>query len=160
MTPLKGMTLPTLKPYEVVFYGENKQPFHRVSVEAFSEDEAKASVLANYWKSWGPQSPAKIARIEVLSDVHIETGRRQQTLFEDMADVCIGHTLKDIQGACVNLLMTAVRRRYDKKADASARWDELMGRAKEALLNRYAKKPEDAGEDAARSTEIANRILS
>lgn len=150
-----------LSPYEVVIWGNNKHtPLYRVTVQAFSEDEAKAEGVAAFRRQQAliiePQSP--VERIEVLSDVHLSTARKQQTLFEDLADQCLGHSMTDVQGACINLLLTAVQRRHLRLADAEARWDELMGRGKEALRRRYGGSTD--ARDSATETEIAKRLTA
>lgn len=155
------MPLAVLRPYEVVIWGESKlSPVWRVMVSSFSEDEAKTEAVRGFNGSpqWIGQTAPKITRIEVLSDVHLDQGRKQRTLFEDIADACIGASLTDIQGATVNLLLTAVQRRYVKLAEAEARWDELMGRGKEALRRRYLG-TSDRRDDAAES-QIAKRLMS
>jgi hypothetical protein len=153
------MKLAVLQPFEVVIWGASKDvPLYRIGVQAFSEDEAKADGIAHFRRSLGPvDRPPKVGRVEVLSDVHLDTARKQQTLFEDLADACIGHSMADVQGACVNLLLTSMQRRYQKLADAEARWDELAGRGKEALRRRYSGASD--ARDAAVETEIAKRLI-
>jgi hypothetical protein len=104
---------------------------------------------------WLETGPPKIERVEVLSDIHLNPARRQQTLFEDLADQCIGHSMDDVQGAAVNLVLTGVQRRTANLADAERRWDELMGRGKQALRRRFR------GETDARDPEpeIAKRLV-
>lgn len=152
------MKLAVLQPFEVVIWGTDKTvPLHRVCVQAFTEDEAKADGLKSFWRL--PESAGrKVDRVEVLSDVHLNTARKQQTLFEDLADACVGASLSDIQGACVNLLLTAVQRRYLKLADAEARWDELAGRGKEALRRRYQGATD--ARDVTLETEIAKKLTA
>lgn len=147
--------LAVLRPYEVVIWGESKfGPLYRIMVQAMSEDEAKAEGIGQFRHS----SSAKVTRVEVLSDVHLNPARRQHTLFEDLADQCIGHSLNDVQGAAVNLLLTGVQRRAANLADAEVRWDELTGRGKEALRRRYRKETDIR--DQAAETEIAKRLFA
>jgi hypothetical protein len=153
------MRLAVLQPYEVVIWGADKSvPLYRIGVQAFSEDEARADAVAQFHRSHGHAHSPKFERIEVLSDVHLNTARRQQTLFEDIADACVGASLDDIQGACVNMLLTAVQRRYSKLPDAEARWDELAGRGKEALRRRHGGTTD--ARDRAAETEIAKRLTA
>lgn len=148
----------TLRPYEVVIWGASKDvPLYRIGVQAFSEDEARTDAIRRFCDGLLGRPPP-ITRVEVLSDVHLDRGRKQQTLFEDLADTCLGHSLDDAQGACVNLLLTCVQRRYLKLADAEARWDELAGRGKEALRRRYAGAID--ARDAGAETEIAKRLTA
>jgi hypothetical protein len=149
------MKLAVLQLFEVVIWGASKDvPLHRISAQAFSEDEAKADGIASFRKT---QPLAKIERVEVLSDVHLNPARKQQTLFEDLADACVGHSMDNVQGASVNLLLTAVQRRAVDLADAERRWDELAGRGKEALRRRYSKTPD--ARDATAEAEIAKRLV-
>jgi hypothetical protein len=150
-------TLPVLQNYEVVIWGERKDvPLHRIGVQAFSEDEAKEDVMRR-WRSSSPDAISyKVSRVEVLSDVHLDTARKQHTLFEDLADQCIGHSMADVQGAAVNLLLTVVQRNYIKQSDAEARWNELAGRGLEALKRRFSGRTDDR--DKAAETEIARRL--
>jgi hypothetical protein len=154
--PVPTTKLATLQPYEVLIWGERKDtPLARIGVQAFSEDEAKTDALAR-WKIDPQNNFRKVHRVEVLSDVHLDTARRQQTLFEDMADQCIGHAMADVQGAAVNLLLTVVQRNYIKQADAEARWNELAGRGLEALKRRFTGQLDNR--DKAAETEIARRL--
>jgi hypothetical protein len=144
-----------LQPYEVVLWGERKDtPLARIIIQAMSEDEAKQEVLRQYRMGSGDHAP--VTRVEVLSDVHLNTGRRQQTLFEDLADACVGNSMVDVQGAAVNLLLTVVQRNYIKLSDAETRWDELTGRGREALRRRFT--GETDNRDKAAETEIARRL--
>jgi hypothetical protein len=154
------MKLAVLRPFEVVIWGDNKfVPIRRISVTAMSEDEAKESALSFFRRQYlEPSHVPTIGRIEVLSDVHLNPGRRQQTLFEDLADLCIGHSMDDVQGAAVNLLLTGVQRRARNQADAEQRWDELMGRGKQALIRRYRRDTD--GRDKAAETEIAKKLFA
>jgi hypothetical protein len=146
-----------LQPYEVVLWGESKDiPLYRVLVHTMSEDEAKQEALWQYKKAAFRHGPAPVTRVEVLSDVHLNTGRRQQTLFEDLADACVGNSMVDVQGAAVNLLLTVVQRNYIKLSDAETRWDELTGRGREALRRRFT--GETDNRDKAVETEIARRL--
>jgi len=77
---------------------------------------------------------------------------RQRKLFEALAHTCLDHSMTDIQGAAVNLLLTVVQRNFIKLADAETRWDELMGRGRLALQRRYQDKSADA------EREIAGRL--
>jgi hypothetical protein len=149
-----------LRPYEVVIWGENKfTPLSRFMVTAMSEDDAKTSAENQYHRGipFGHR-PGKIERVEVLSDVHLNTARKQQTLFEDLADQCVGHSMDDVQGAAVNLLLTAVQRRAANQADAERRWDDLMGRGKQALARRYRGDTDER--DKAAESEIAKRLFA
>jgi hypothetical protein len=154
--------LAVLQPYEVVIWGGDKfTPLYRLTVQTFSEDEAKEQALAQFRRQdslSGYMCPTKVERVEVLSDVHLNPARKQQTLFEDLADLCIGHSMEDVQGATVNLLLTAVQRRASNQADAERRWDELMGRGKQALTRRY--RGDTDHRDKAMETEIAGRLFS
>lgn len=158
------MKLAVLRPYEVKIWGENKfSPLYHVGVQSFSEDEAKEAGLVAFRQSAATDpalcgiTPPKITRIEVLSDIHLDPARKQESLFEDIADACVGASLTDIQGATVNLLLTAVQRRYVKLAEAEARWDELMGRGKQALRRRYLKTTD--ARDVSSESEIAKRLV-
>ncbi len=156
-SPLSKLAI--IRPYEVVIWGENKYtPAYRIMVHAMSEDEAKADAVNQYQRLSLGVPAHKIERVEVLSDVHLNPARKQQTLFEDLADQCIGHSLDDVQGAAVNLLLTGVQRRAANLADAERRWDELMGRGKEAMRRRYRK--ETDVRDKAAETEIAKRLFA
>jgi|SRR5215475_2365067 len=128
-----------LQPYEVVLWGAGRdRPLHRLTVQAFSEDEAKEAALAQYRIGFPWQQPAKVERVEVLSGIHLNPKKRQQSLFEDLADLCATSDakLEDIQGACVNLLLVSVQKRYLTLGEAERRWDELMGRGRQALKDR------------------------
>lgn len=154
--------LAILQPFEVTIWGERKDtPLHRVMVRAHSEDEAKNDALRQCETMLVAQGHTvfpKVSRVEVLSDVHLNNARKQQTLFEDMADLCIGHSMTDIQGACINFLLTCVQRRHPKLADAEARLDELLGRGKEALKRRYGGEMGD--QDKAVADEIGKRLIA
>jgi hypothetical protein len=78
---------------------------------------------------------------------------RQRRLFIRLADDCLNHSMSDIQGAAVNLLLTAIQRNFTRQADAEARWDELMWRGKLALMGRFASKETSQAEE-----EIAGRL--
>lgn len=156
-----------LQPYEVVLWGANRdRPLHRLIVQAFSEDEAKGMALADFRRlSTGeqvlnrvehPVVPA-IERVEVLSGIHLDPKKRQQSLFEDLADLCIGSSLEDIQGACVNLLLTSVQKRYLTLGEAEMRWDELMGRGKQALRRRF--RGDTDYRDTSTETELGMRLI-
>jgi hypothetical protein len=150
------MTLAILRNCEVIIWGENAfTPLDRIGVQAMSEDEAKADGLA-YFRRSHPIS--KVTRVEVLSDIHLNPARRQHTLFEDLADQCIGHSMADVQGAAINLLLTAVHRRAANANDAMRRWDELAGRGKQALQRRY--RGDTDNRDASVASEIGNTIFS
>ena len=84
--------------------------------------------------------------------------QRQKSLFERLAEICLGSSLIDIQGAAVNLLLTSVQRRAKDKADAERRWDELMGHGKQALQRRYGGTLD--ARDANAETEIAHRLIA
>jgi hypothetical protein len=147
--------LATLRPYDVVIWGENKfTPLYRIGVQAMSEDEAKADGLAHFRRS---DASSKVKRVEVLSDIHLNPARRQHTLFEDMADQCIGHSMDDVQGAAVNLLLTAVQRRAADLSDANRRWDELLGRGKQALCRRY--RGDTDNRDASVASDIGKKVF-
>jgi hypothetical protein len=88
----------------------------------------------------------------------INPSRCQRSLFEDLADLCLGHPMNDVQGAAVNLLLAGVQRRYIKLSDAEARWDELMGRGKEALRRRYAGATDNRDANVVAS-EIGQRMI-
>ena len=83
---------------------------------------------------------------------------RQRQLFDALAKVCVGSSMTDIQGALVNMLLTAVQRRAIGLADAEQRWDELMGSGKQALLRRYTGALDNR--DAAAESEMAGRLIS
>jgi len=157
------MKLAVLQPYEVVIWGEDKlKPLHRITVSAMSEDEAKTDALKQFWAmpqflNMTDRGPV-VKRVEVLSDVHLNPARKQQTLFEDLADLCIGHSMDDVQGATINLLLTAVQRRAANQADAERRWDELLGRGKQALVRRY--RGDTDIRDKAAETEIGKRLFT
>jgi hypothetical protein len=154
--PSSSSHFPVLRLYEVVFWGENKfTPFYRLHVQAMSEDEAKADGIAQFRRL--PDVVAKIERVEVLSDVHLNPARRQHTLFEDLADQCIGHSMDDVQGAAVNLLLTGVQRRASGVNDAERRWDELVGRGKQALCRRY--RGDTDNRDAAVASDIGKKVF-
>ncbi len=157
------MKLAILQPYEVVIWGDDKfKPLYRITVSAMSEDEAKVDAVAQFHKmelaAGRRVIVSQIQRIEVLSDVHLNPARRQQTLFEDLAELCVGAHMDDIQGATVNLLLTAVQRRAANQADAERRWDELMGRGKQALTRRYRGDTDER--DKAAETEIGKRLFA
>src|ERR1700687_1872620 len=155
------MKLAVLQPFEVVIWGASKDvPLSRIGVQAFSEDEAKADALRNFRDTLEPTGLPRppIERVEVLSDVHLNPARKQQTLFEDLADACVGHSMDNVQGATVNLLLTGVQRRHIKLADAEERWDELMGRGREALRRRYSRTTD--ARDATAEAEIAKRLTA
>lgn len=156
-----------LAPYEVVVWGADRnRPLHRIGVQAFGEDEAKEMGLADFRRASlseqrlrkveHPSLP-KVERVEVLSGIHLDPKKRQQSLFEDLADACVGSPMSDIQGACVNLLLTSVQRRYLTLAEAGARWDELMGRGKEALRRRFTGQVDER--DPKPAHEIGNRLI-
>lgn len=153
------MGLAVLSPYEVKIWGESKfSPLFVTGVQSFSEDEAKSAAVSEFQRSAALTPPIpKITKVEVLSGIHLDPARRQQSLFEDIADTCIGSSLENIQGATVNMLLTSVQKAHLKLADAEARWDELMGRGKQALRRRYTGTVDNR--DVAMESEIANRLL-
>lgn len=154
--------LMVLSPYEVKLWGESKHGhIYHIAVQAFSEDEAKEQAIAQFRQGLTlERRPApKITRVEVNGGGHIDTRKKQQSLFEDLAEACIDHSLEDVQGAAVNLLLTSVQRRASTLSEAERRWDELMGRGKVALGRRYRKEAAVGGpRDAALETEIAGRL--
>jgi len=150
------MKLAVSKFYEVMIWGERKDaPLFHVGVQTFSEDEAKTEALGQY-RAHGFVN--KIERIEVLSDLHIKPERKQQSLFEDFADLSLGYDIADIQGAAINLAITGVQRAHVKLEVALARWDELMGRGREALLRRYVGETDHRDENVVAS-EIGKRMI-
>lgn len=147
-----------LQPYEVKIWGEGKdRPLYKIIVQAFSEDEAKTDAMAYFRRSETDQLPAKVSRIEVLSGVHLDPKKRQQSLFEDLAEACINSPMDDVQGAAVNLLLTSVQRRYIRLSEAETRWDELLGRGKEALRRRFTGATD--GRDATVASELGQRLI-
>lgn len=149
-----------LAPYEVVIWGERKdKPLDRISLMAFSADEAKAEALKRFRATVGLLMPiSRIVRIDVCDGVRVTPQQKQHRLFEDLAEVCLGSSMDDVQGAAVNLLLTAVQRRAANLADAERRWDELLGRGKQALRRRYS--GETDARDAAAELEIGKRLLA
>lgn len=148
-------------------WGINRDcPIHRIVVHAFSEDEAKELALVDFKSQYfaeqklnkvnNPILP-KIERVEVLWGIHTDPKKRQQSLFEDFADACLGFKLEDVQGACVNMLLTSVQKRYVTLEDAEARWDELMGRGKIAMRRRFLKLVDERDPKVAH--ELGNRLV-
>src|SRR5579859_4541592 len=129
---------PLLSPFEVVIFGERKdKPLYRVSVQAFTEDEAKEMALQQYRSTLHPGDlQPRISRVDVCDGIRITPHQRQRGLFEDLADCCVGERMEDVQGAAVNLLLTALQRAASDISDAERRWDELSARAKQALRRR------------------------
>ena len=157
--------LPVLQPFEVILWGERKdQPLYREMVQSYSADEAKEATLArwrgNAYMDFAVASAPvpKITRVDVLDGHRVTPHQRQRGLFEDLAECCINESLDDIQGATVNLLLTAVQRRAQNQADALTRWDELMGRGKQALIRRYSGTTDNR--DKAAETEIAKKLFA
>jgi hypothetical protein len=66
--------------------------------------------------------------------------------------------MDDVQGAAVNLLLTAVQRRSTNWMDGERRWDELMGRGREALRRRFGGHADER--DKAAESEIAKRLFA
>jgi hypothetical protein len=145
----------TLSHYEVVVWGESKiSPLYRINVQAFSEDEAKEIAL-QYWmrdKVADKNRPPKVTRVDVTS-YNVASPVNQKELFVRLADACLGEAMYNVQGAAVNLLITVFQKNFAKSADAERRWDELMGKGKEALRARYTKRPTTDQEK-----EIAGKI--
>lgn len=151
------MPLAVLQPYDVTIWGDSAdRPLYRLTVQAFSEGEAKADGLASFARTHviAEKPQPKVTRVEVTSYSAKSSARAQQTLFERLAEACIGDNMTDVQGAAVNLLLTVVQRASAKLPDAEKRWDELMGRGKVALQRRYA----TGQSDTPAETEIAKRI--
>ena len=152
------MEAPILRLFEVVLWGERRDvPLQRMTINTWSEDEAKNEAVKHYRHSFGALCE-EIKRIEVLSDVHLNPARKQQTLFEDLADLCLGHSMTDVQGAIVNLMLSVVQRRANNLADAETRWDELTGRGKVALQRRYGGNID--ARDKVLETDIAKRLVA
>lgn len=151
--------LMVLSPYEVILWGESKdRPLYRIGVQAFSADEAKQNAVTMF-RSQDRNFGIIVKRVEVLDGVHLDPRKKQQSLFEDLAEACIDHSLEDVQGAAVNLLLTSVQRRASTLGEGERRWDELMGRGKLALQHRYRKEAAVGGpRDAALETEIVGRL--
>jgi hypothetical protein len=147
-----------LAPYEVVVWGERKdKPLSRISVMAFSDDEAKSEALKQY-RAANPFAKEPIQRVDVCDGVRVTPQQKQHRLFEDLAECCLGSSMDDVQGAAVNLLLTAIQRRAASLNDAEARLDELLGRGKQALKRRYC--GETDARDAAAESEIGKRLLA
>jgi hypothetical protein len=163
MHPIRDLKTPSLlRPFEVVIWGENKdRPLWRGHVTAFSDDEAKEEATRQF------HNPAtllpsgmwpKITRTDVCDGIRITPTQKQHRLFEDIAEVCLGSSMDDVQGAAVNLLLTAVQRRAKDQADAETRWNELSGRGLRALRRRYSGQTD--ARDAAAESEIAKRLTA
>ena len=154
------MKLAISRYYEVIIWGVDKTtPLFRVAAYAFSEDEAKDYALMRFRRSLLETSKQKVERIEVLSEDHTKPEKRQQSLFEDYADVSLNHSMNDVQGAAVNLLITGIQRSHAKLSDAELRWDELMGRGKEALRRRFNGATDYRDENVVAS-EIGQRMVA
>jgi len=164
MKPLCQTKLLTLSPYEVILWGESKdRPLWRGIVQAFSEDEAKEQALHSWRYSAAVQLHGANGNpsVEVLFGSHLcnEPQKRQRSLFEELAEFVLGHSMADIESAAVNLLLTSVQRRAGNLAEAERCWDELMGRGKVALQRRYRKEQVIGGpRDTALETEIVGRL--
>src|SRR6185437_9353251 len=120
---------------EVVIWGERKdRPLDRIIVNAYSKDWAKRDAIAQFQRKpeWTAAPMPAIDRVDVCDGVRATPQTRQRGLFDDLAEACLGSSMDDVQGAAVNLLLTAVQRRAMNLADAEQRWDELMGRGKVA----------------------------
>jgi hypothetical protein len=172
MHPIRDLKTPNLlRPFEVVIWGENKdRPLYRCHVQAFSDDEAKADALRSYDSALGltndgeivrrnfrDTTPIRVKRIDVCDGIRFTPHQRQHGLFEDIAEVCLGESLDNIQGAAVNLMLTAVQRRAKGLPDAEARWNELAGRGLQALRRRYDGQTDNR--DVAAEGEIAKRVF-
>ena len=165
MKPIEPTKLPILRPFEVIIWGEGRdRPLDSVSVQAFSDDEAKADAISHFRMRWAAShqhdlSPVpKISRIDVCDGIRFTPAQRQRGLFEDLADCCLGEAMDDVQGAAVNLLLTAVQRSAKNQADAETRWDGLMGRGKQALIRRY--RGDTDHRDVAAESEIAKKLFA
>jgi hypothetical protein len=163
MHPIRDLKTPNLlRPFEVVIWGENRDwPLYRCHVQAFSEDEAKADAEQQLRLKFNKAHPHGIpiwpvTRVDVCEGIRDTPWQRQRGLFEDIAEVCLGEPLDVIQGAAVNLLLTAVQRHAKNQADAETRWNELAGRGLQALRRRY--RGQTDMRDVAAESEIAGRL--
>ena len=62
---------------------------------------------------------------------------QQQELFRRFTAAANGFSMEDVIGACMNLLVNAVRQSNPTWPQASARYDEWMGRFKSVLSNHF-----------------------
>jgi hypothetical protein len=163
MHPIRDLKTPNLlRPFEVVIWGENKdRPLYRCQITAYSDDEARTEAQ-NKFHNPATLLPSgawpKITRIDVCDGIRFTPHQRQRGLFEDIAEVCLGSSMDDVQGAAVNLLLTAVQRRAKALPDAEARWTELMHRGLAALQRRYSGQTD--ARDAETESDIAKRLIA
>lgn len=62
---------------------------------------------------------------------------KQLELFKKCAHECNGYPSDDVIGAAVNLLINALRGAYGDRRQVEARFNDLVGRSKQALLDHY-----------------------
>jgi len=153
------LSTPFLRPFEVVIWGDNKdKPLFRMQIMQYSEDEARDDCRREFKRCipLGSAGPL-VKRIDVLDGFRHTSKERQRGLFEDLAECCLGESMDDVQGATVNLLLTAVQRRAKNLPDALTRWNELMHRGRAALDRRYTGQTDQR--DRAAESEIGKRLF-
>lgn len=70
----------------------------------------------------------------------------QHELFVDLANVCADKqaTTEMIAGAAINLVLTCVHRMHRTQGEAEARWDDLFGQGKQALIEKFRERHKPA----------------
>lgn len=62
---------------------------------------------------------------------------QERLLFQQIGAFATGKNLEAVMGACLNMLINAIRQNYPLRKDAEAKFDELFGRAKTLLLTNH-----------------------
>jgi len=73
----------------------------------------------------------------MTNDPLIGLPTQEKALFDAFRNMASGKNADAVMGACVNLLINAIRQREPTRKEAEACWDTLFGRGKSLLLENH-----------------------
>jgi len=60
-----------------------------------------------------------------------------RALFNGVAHLCHGHPADEVLSVCANVIMNCIRQNYGLRREAQDKFQELYGRAADALMEHY-----------------------
>lgn len=62
---------------------------------------------------------------------------QERLIYEAYKKLAAGKNVECVMGACINIMINAIRQMEPTRAEAEARWDMFFGRGKTLLIDRH-----------------------